>query len=98
MTHFWLRNGGFKNIGLHHKKYIAKILPLPKLYLVEFRLNTKSIMPRSGGRVHICVFMCLVRKTFKYVIHKFILFIASAASNVDFLKSCFHRTLAKAEI
>ena len=30
INNFWLRTGSFKIIGFHHKKYVAKILPLPR--------------------------------------------------------------------
>ena len=33
----------------HYKKYVAKIFPLPQNFLIEFRLNTKLMLPRTGG-------------------------------------------------
>ena len=54
MTNFCLKIGSLRIIGLHHKKYGVKILPLPQHFLIEFRRNTKSILLRTGGGGEFC--------------------------------------------
>ena len=49
MTNFCVKIGSLKIIGLHHKKFSVKILPLPQHFPIEFGRNSKSILLRTGG-------------------------------------------------